>query len=181
MAIEVELKARVEEPEDVERLLEGRCGPGEEIDKADEYFRGPPPARQAVRLRQTGETVVCTFKDKTISAGIEVNREHEFSVSDLATARELLERLGCVAVIQKHKRGLRFAQDEMVFELVHVEHLGWFLEIEVVLPNGRERRIEDARAKLRRTIHELGIHDEAIESTPYTTMLGTRIGVAVDL
>ena len=95
MAVEVELKAWVDDPERIRDRLLTVGTPHRRYLKEDEYFGyGETPERARYRLRRDGDAWICTFKEKRIHDGIEENRETEFTVSDGDAFRHMLESLG---------------------------------------------------------------------------------------
>ena len=59
--------------------------------------------------------------------------------------------------------------DPLHIELVEVGPLGWFLEMEFILPS--KEQIPLARDLLRLMLQELGLQEEAIESRYYMDLL----------
>ncbi|MFO7849417.1 MAG: hypothetical protein R6V67_05615, partial [Spirochaetia bacterium] len=89
MGTEVEIKAWVDNPEAVRRFLRENSRFAGTYVKEDTYFcRISSGAGQEkngetlFRLREQGGVSVVTLKEKSRKEGVEVNREHEFTVSD---------------------------------------------------------------------------------------------------
>lgn len=93
---------------------------------------------QDFRIRIDDGSAMCTFKDRTLSNGMEVNREVEFALTDVEAFLELVKRLGCRLFSCKVKDGKRYHHDRcdgttLTVELSLIEGLGVFLEVERVV------------------------------------------------
>jgi adenylate cyclase class 2 len=137
-----------------------------------------------------------TYKKKEVKDGIEINDEREFEIRP-STGRaidatgdfeDLLKVLGFKISASKKKRGwaytiteknARLGLDNICAELVEVEGLGWFVELEIVAnanaDNNREEMVEEGKKRLLDLLDSLGIKREAVESRYYTEMLTQRI------
>ncbi len=170
------MKAWVRNRGSVEAFLSERAQRVRDYTKDDEYRRAPAAdaegRTQEFRLRLDDDAAVCTFKDKEIVDGLEVNREREFTVDDPDCFRELLDRIGCRVFLRKVKRGTQHSLDGVNAELSEVEGLGTFLELEIV--RDEEGDTEAARAHLQDLFLEAGISLQEVESRTYTSMLLNR-------
>ncbi len=176
MAIEVELKAWVSDPDALRARLDRRYSFVREYVKEDVYFAGEESARDGrsdVRLRRDGDRSICTFKDKRIEKGVEFNEEHEFDVTDGDAFHELLRRLGCLERIRKTKIGRQYKAGDTIVELSELVGLGWFVEIERVLDD--ESESQAAELSVREVLSELDIPTTAIECRTYTEMLAEKV------
>jgi predicted adenylyl cyclase CyaB len=182
MAIEVEIKAYVDDRPALERLLEERCRRLREFIKEDRYFTGASGStHNDFRLRIDEETATVTFKKKRLVGGGEANDEREFHVDNPQAFVELAQRVGCSEYLRKRKRGVAFACREADEPAVHVEltevdSLGTFLELEVVLDNVGDGEHADAvisqwHARLRSLMVELGVDPGRIEPRTYSALL----------
>jgi adenylate cyclase class 2 len=121
MAVEIELKARLDDFEPVRERLFVMGEYCRAYIKSDTYWL---PAQQAARQlaaipsgvrvrRESGVnadgaafgTILVTYKTKEITDGIEINDESEFIVSDAPVFEELLGRLGLHPAHRKEKKG----------------------------------------------------------------------------
>lgn len=157
--------------------------------KEDRYFRSP--SGQDVRIRLDGGEAFVTFKDKRLSAGLEINDEHEFTVSDATTMAALIERLGASLLIEKVKDGESWHWNGLLLEVSEVRGLGHFIELEVVteIPEGldpaqleqtRQAAASVAERQIRQSLPLLGLSESDIEEHPYTRLLLDRVGKAPD-
>lgn len=189
-ALEVELKARVADMAATEARIASFATYERSFDKADLYFRAPSPLPsvpgmsgvaaeeergRAFRLRRDGDKAYVTFKAKTREAGVEVNREREFEVSEPAAFEELCARLGCVVAVRKGKRGRAYRHGDILLELCEVAGLGNFLEIETMLPaDSGAADIARAKEGLHAALARAGLAEGDVEERYYTEMLAAK-------
>jgi predicted adenylyl cyclase CyaB len=179
MRYEIELKAWVEDWAALETRLRATCEFVREFRKSDRYFRSPAGAERdtSFRLRRDNGAAVVTFKEKRPRDGIEYNLEREFSVDDAETFLELVERIDCTEYASKIKTGLEFRSDGMTIELVRVDGLGSFLEIEIIEHTSDTVAHERAAMKIRTFLRTTGIDEDRIEARSYVDLLrGEKIG-----
>ncbi len=116
MAFEIELKVRLDDCGPVKGRLYSIGEYRGSYTKSDAYWFPEQAGKlpEGIRIRREivcaadgteRETVTVTYKNKTISGGIEVNDERELTVSDAAVFEELLVRLGLRRTVCKEKRG----------------------------------------------------------------------------
>jgi adenylate cyclase class 2 len=192
MAVEVELKTRIDEPEALKKRLDERGSGKGAYEKEDRYWffagkgdgKAPDLPPSGLRVRRetsvsgegesSGRTLI-TYKIRELREGVELNDEREFEVSDAGVFEDLLRRLGLAPGIGKHKRGQAWScgteSGPVRAELSEVRGLGWYLELEVLAAPGDEGALEAAQAGLFSLLEDLGIPKERIEARPYTEML----------
>lgn len=178
--IEVELKARVDDLGRVERLLAGKARPLDEIDYADTYFTFPGTTGfsfHRFRLRQYRDRALVTVKEKKPGEEGGV-RESEFEVSDPAAFLDFARVFGAEVMLKKRKSGKRFQfgggtepgfARGPVIELVRIEGLGDFVEIEIMVDEPAQAA--RAQARIRELLDELGLPESAVEQRAYTFLL----------
>ena len=194
MAVEVELKAHIDDVERMKARLSAVGSYCRSYRKSDSYWLSPKAYISGVRVRReqgveadgtAHESAVVTVKEKTVSGGIEVNDEREFTVSDAALFEELLGNLGMRRAITKEKNGWAWTiaatmlpsattLPQVLAELSMVTSLGWFLELEIICPDNCGPEVEESRKRLLALLAELEIPTQRIESRPYTEMLAAR-------
>jgi len=178
--IEVEKKAWIEDAEAMEKKLSQAGKELGLIDFRDTYFTCSHVTgytNQRFRLREYSGGALVTAKEQMEGRGAEVSLEHEFEVDDPEAFRCFAKMFGFKVLIEKKKRGKRFllgsgkeARERGPFaELVEVEGLGAFLEIEVMASDSS--KVDEARAKVDRALSDLGVAGESVEARPYTLML----------
>jgi predicted adenylyl cyclase CyaB len=190
MAIEIELKARMDDPGVVREKLDGLALYNGEFLKEDTYWKQENPVKgpetlplSGVRIRResgrdaVGEAyriITVTCKSKETRGGIEVNHEREFSVSDAEAFEELLGQLGLKPAIGKRKSGFSWNYNGITAELAEVAGLGWFTELEILAGVDEPETVEIARRRLLELLSKLGIGEDRIERRYYTEMLQTQ-------
>lgn len=179
MIYEIELKAWVEDWAALETMLRATCEFVREFRKSDRYFRSHAGTARdtSFRLRRDNSAAVVTFKEKRPRDGVEYNREREFSVDDAEAFLELVERINCTEYASKIKTGLEFRSDGMTIELVRVDGLGSFLEIEIIEPTSDTVAHERAAMKIRTFLRTTEIGQDRIEEKSYVALLrGEKVG-----
>jgi adenylate cyclase class 2 len=192
MAIEIELKAHVDDPGPVREKLDALARYEGEFLKDDIYWRygicgklkSPENGRESppfsIRIRKESgrdaggrsrNAVIVTYKSKETRDGIEVNREQEFSVSGAEPFEELLSRLGFRPAISKRKSGFSWDYDGISAELAEVAGLGWFAELEILAGDDNPETVRTASRRLLELLAKLGIGEDRIEPRYYTEML----------
>lgn len=168
MAYETEMKAWIDDWTPVERYLRETCTFERSFRKEDRYYE---TNGSTFRLRVDGSKAYVTYKDKTVSSGTEFNMEREFGVDDADAFVDLAEHIGCDEVFAKVKNGLHFAHGDLTVELVHVEGLGDFLEVEFVHTDDDSERHTDAAHRIRAFLRDAGVDPTRIEPEPYMKLL----------
>ena len=188
MATEIELKAHIENHETLKNFLDGKAEYLSAFEKADCYYFLPEHSGDfpsGVRVRREKRTFpdgtekstsYVTYKKKEVSGGIEVNDEREFEVRPTGEFEEFLARTGWKPGAAKKKRGWAFCRDGITAELVEVERLGWFLELEIIAEKISEEILEGERKRLLGFLDSLGVSREHIESRFYSELLKITLG-----
>lgn len=182
MTFEVELKAWVRDFEAVKQILDNK----EDLlyigfeEKDDSYYALEEKPLFRIRTEQINEerTVVVTHKKRSTVDGIEENLEYEFALSADQEQQvfAFFTALGYKLAKRKFKRGWRYRKVHtkdtlgLTVELVHLEGLGWFIEVEALVETKVERH--QARGELMAFLTSVGIDPAAIESKPYLQLIG---------
>jgi predicted adenylyl cyclase CyaB len=180
--IVVELKARLRDRAAALAAVSSFARSEGEVDKADEYWREPGAvgtrSARGFRIRTEGGASVVNFKTKRSEGGVEINRESEFDVSDRATFIEFLRRLGCESDYAKRKRGFAFraggdadCPDAATIEVLEVQGLGDFIEIEILLEREEPVALARAQRELRALLARAGVSESDIEGRFYSELL----------
>jgi predicted adenylyl cyclase CyaB len=177
--LEIELKAKVSDHALVESRLSSFMTYGGPIDKRDEYWSIPlatpsatgPGFRFRLRCEPGSDTV--TFKEKTYTSTVEINKETEFGVADAAAFRAFLAKMSARLLYRKSKRGgVWRAADGIIAELVTVEGLGEYLEVETLCEENPSVDVNSVRKRLIAVIDRCGLLASDIEPRPYSQLLG---------
>ncbi|TFG83548.1 MAG: class IV adenylate cyclase [Spirochaetales bacterium] len=172
---EIELKARLGDPEETERLVATFARFVRRVDKLDSYWHGPDwrfaRGTKGFRLRSDRDDSIVTFKVRRNEGGIEINQETEFSVSDPAAFIGLVERIGCEPFFKKRKTGAMYEHDGFTIELLEVAGLGHFIEIEKVLSSDDPTEIAIVQGGLKSILIKAGLHESDIEGRRYSELI----------
>jgi adenylate cyclase class 2 len=185
MAIEIELKAWVDDLEKTKSRISSFARYTSRFDKQDTYWYSGNGAVPSFKIRVRKETddgvlhIWVTYKTKEMRNLIEVNNESEFSISEEKPFEELLAIFGLQVGICKHKTGWAWSYNEndewemppITIELAEIETLGWFVELEILTESNEERIITAARNRLLDCLKKIGIGEDRIETRYYTEML----------
>lgn len=177
--LEIEIKARVKNPDKVRSCLEEFMQYGGEIDKHDSYWSIPVPIvpgatgnfRFRIR-REPGQTVV-TFKEKSVINNLEVNREVEFGIVDDNSFELFIKKMNAFPLYSKKKKGTLWKSAEgIIAELVAVEKLGTFLEVEILKEESDELDTIDLKRMLFSVMSRCGLRESDLDERPYSQMMG---------
>jgi len=169
---EVELKARIENPHKIrKRIKEIAKFKGKKI-KIDDYYCIDNNHKKNLRIRKQGNSYIVTHKKRgSYKQGINVKKEIEFDIEDIASFKKVLESFGFKKWISKHKTSEVYELKKNIHvELNLVRGLGWFVEIEILA----DKDIAKARDKIKEIFKNLGIRNSAIEKKGYTQLLWDR-------
>ena len=175
MAVEIEIKARLDDFEALRGKLYEKGVFLREYDKYDTYWTVRDMAFR-VRVRKDNDITYVTFKQKKILEKMEVNQEREFEVSDAGMFEELLSSLGLIREFKKEKRGWAWKictgiEIPILAELSDVRGLGWFLELEILAPDDDHLTVEYCHKRLFALLNELGVSPDMVEPKPYMVLL----------
>jgi len=172
MAIEIELKIRLDDPDTFRKRMGTLARLEGPYHKIDTYFHG---GKGSFRLRETGGAFFVCRKEKAIEGGVEVNSEIEFGVDGAQAFRSFAESLGYREWYRKEKRGEVWRWDEVMIEVGTVSDLGWFAEFELLLSESVDRRaVDQARQRLLDVLDALQISPDRVEHQTYSQLLGHR-------
>lgn len=174
--VEIEMKAHVRNPEAVAAVLTTEGEFLASVDKRDQYWllapvQGSAPAGR-FRLRSEGGRSTVTRKVKSLSGGMEVNAETEFQVSDPEAFLDFARCCGCIPLYQKRKTAHQYRVGRILAELVNVEGLGNFLELEILTESAEREEVCNARDEIEALFRRCSIPRSAIEERFYSEMLG---------
>jgi adenylate cyclase class 2 len=203
MAMEIEVKARVDDLRAIKNGVSLLASPPLSFEKEDCYWvpagdipKGVP--RSGVRVRrekrrlpgngvEDEEKTLVTYKSKEVREGIEINDEMEFAVSDPHAFEELLKRLGLKPGLRKRKKGWAWIFPDNSSDgngTIHIElcqvtgldrDLGWFAELEILTGDAGGETVAAARKRLLELLDTLNIPRENIEDRYYSELLSQSL------
>lgn len=171
---EAEIKARAADPEAVRAVFSSRLGDGRPVHKLDHYFRRPGESIQALRIREHGGALELTAKRTHSGPGGENNEEYEFRAlpDQLEAALAFFRILGYEDFFIKKKDGYEWMDGDAHIELLSVNSLGWFLEIEVLLPfEAGDADVAAAHGRITALMEEAGLSSDDFEPRSYREMI----------
>jgi adenylate cyclase class 2 len=202
MAKEIELKAWVDDSAELSAKLSMVSEFEFEYIKEDDYWfpqDGFPSAtgvntlpKSGVRIRKEktisidgneNSYFLVTYKTKEVRDGIEINSENEFIISPapntssetaITNFEELLGKLYLQRGYSKKKQGVSYKYNNITIELSLVEHLGWFLELEIITETDDDETLNAAQKALLSFLEKTGIGEDKIEPKYYSELLKER-------
>jgi adenylate cyclase class 2 len=183
MPIEVELKARVNDPDHVRAEL-GRRAAGQASTYRDTYYDWPDRrltgnGRQELRVRiiETGSASRCVLTFKGAMLDQASTPEYETDVGSPEAMGAILAGLGLEHLIAYTKHCENFTFDaeglRIVATVVAVPELdGTFVEIETLVTD--HAPVDAARAAVRRVLADLGLSESDLEPAFYIDMISAR-------
>lgn len=178
--LEIEIKARIHNPDGLKALLTRDFEfIGSQV-KKDRYYceagseqSCQPETHKIARLRVDGPKTCLTVKRKKVEEGVEINEEFEVDVDNFDDAEQVLSALGFAPFLNKEKRTDLYQDPKGAkLEFNEIKGLGFFLEIEELLDDssGREE-IEACKSRLKDRLVTLGLSNQDVESRPYMALL----------
>lgn len=171
---EVEIKAHVKDYKAVKAEIEKRYGSAGAVKKIDHYFKRPGEVKQALRVRENNDHLEFTAKKNSKSKEGENNLEYEVGLplSELDNSLMFFRALGFEDYFIKRKTGFEWNTGSVHIELLDVNDLGWFLEMEALLPfDSSDSDVKKANEELHRLLHEFSLSEEDIEMKSYRFMI----------
>lgn len=173
---EVERKFRLsgEQKSKIASILPARYGESTLHHQADKIFlqrtdsfKDFVPGDPVMRLRQTDEKIMLTYKRAVTDGGDRI--EHELSIDSFETAEALLKELGYKPVVMVDKVRAEYREGDMAMCLDEVKGLGAFLEIEIIAATKDE--IGDFVERIMSLALELGLSEEDLETKKYDQLV----------
>jgi adenylate cyclase class 2 len=160
MAIEVEMKFKIDSITDIEYQLIEKGGKLQKIvQQRDHYFNHPSRdfaiTDEAFRIRESAENIILTYKGPKIDLDSKTRKEYNLELSDMNIAQEILLSLDfkLVAIVAKERK--IYLWQDITICLDSIESLGSFLEAEVVVPS--EKEYPKAKNQIKKHLKQLGI------------------------
>ncbi len=168
MARNVEIKARVSDPEAMRRLVEGAAGTAPEIlEQTDTFFRVGGGRFKLRQVAGTGGELI--YYQRENQGGPKESRFERVAVADAPALRALLAAaLGACGEVRKRRLVYRIGRTRI--HLDRVEGLGEFLELEVQLAPDEPPAAGIAVA--RELMRRFGIGEQALVPQAYVDLLG---------
>lgn len=164
MALEIEIKARIKDPLQIEKNIQKLGGSfKKEVDEDDIYLNHPErdfeKTDEALRLRRTEGRVFLTYKGPKLDNLTKTREEINLAVEDLEKAREIFKNLGFTEVLPVSKKRRYYSLPPYEIMIDHVEGLGPYMEV--------EKRGEYDPEELFEFLADLGVSREDTETRSY--------------
>ena len=135
MSKEIEIKAKLENPEEIRqkladlgaRLIEKNRETNISFDFPDKKLIKED---KLLRLRKYGERITMTYKGPKEESSVKTREEIEIEVDDLEKAKSILFSLGFVIRLIFEKNREIYHLDDFEIVIDELPKLGWFCEIE---------------------------------------------------
>ena len=175
--IEVEVKAKIDSFEDMEKKLNelGASKTKNEFQE-DIYFNSPvvdfAESDEALRIRTTRQNdktnIFITYKGPKIDKKSKTRKEIEIGIEDGQKCSEIFESIGFKKVRTVRKNRQYFEYENFEISLDDIEGLTPYMEIEIALEDGSD--YDDAQNSIFELFAKLGITD-GFERTSYLELL----------
>lgn len=182
MTIEIEVKVRIRDPDEVERRLQGLGAKLIDIvEEVDSYVDLAPcidmrKQDMALRIRKrrslvTGEDInELTFKGRRMPGAVKARKEITVVINDGEKFLEILRELGFSSIYTVFKTRKIFALEDLKIFIDNVKELGTFLEIEA--PS--TMNVEKFGQVIKDLFNVLGVDESCVESKTYLELLLER-------
>lgn len=172
---EIEIKAHAGDMEKMAAIIDSFSDSGRKaVKKHDLYFHRPGETLQALRIRHFADHLEVTAKKQFKDSVSEENQEYEFSAS-LDQAENLKAFFLCLGYEEyfvKEKTGFEWYFGPVHVELLKVNDLGVFLEMEYLLDfSSSKEDVEHAQKKLYHLLHLFGLDESDVEMKSYREMI----------
>ena len=174
--LEIEIKARIAHLDEIRKRLEPLATYQRAIDRRDSYYTiETAGGRHTFRLRREDAETRCTIKQRSLSAGVEINQEMEFKIADPDNFLHFMRQLGARPLARKYKVGESWRWRSYTVELVMVKDVGCFIEIEYLVDAAKlsEQRQQAVERDFYELLTLLNIEKSHIEPRRYLEMLAT--------
>lgn len=172
---EIEIKAHAADMESLSGVISSVCGrKGRPVSKHDLYFRRPGEKVQALRIRRFPDHLEVTAKKQFQGDVSEENSEYEFraSLDEEDSLVSFFECLGYEKYFIKDKEGFEWFAGPVHVELLRVNDLGIFLEMEYLLDfSCGPDDVVGAQEELFRLLHLFGLSEGDVERRSYREMI----------
>ncbi|WP_407374787.1 class IV adenylate cyclase [Methanobrevibacter sp.] len=171
--IEVEVKAKIESFEEMEKKLEkiGAVKSKKEFQE-DIYFASPivdfAQTDEALRIRTTNNNTFITYKGPKLNREAKTRKEVEMTIESAEKAKDILEEIGFRQARTVRKNRQYYTYENFEISLDDVEGLSPYMEIEIALEGDAD--YSEAQQRIFRLFEKLGI-TEGFERTSYMELL----------
>jgi len=171
--IEIEVKASVEDPKQLERsLIEFGATPIGIETQADTYYNAPyrdfGKTDEALRIRVEDGRSILTYKGPKMDKVSKTRKEVETEIKDIDGMGNILSSLGFFPVATVTKKRKNFRVGDFYISLDEVRDLGHFIEVEIDVKDSRN--FQEKVESIFRFMGKLGITRELSIRKSYLEM-----------
>ncbi len=171
--IEVEIKARVDDPKYIERtIIALGASPIGIENQADTYYNSSSydfeRTDEALRIRSQDSKYFLTYKGPKMDSISKTRKEFEVEIHDASIMGDILSSLGFSPVATIVKKRKRYRIGDFFIALDNVRSLGDFIEVEIALRDSKN--CEEKVESIFRFIDKLGINRESTIRESYLEM-----------
>ena len=171
--IEVEVKARIDSFEEMEKRLKdlGAVKTKDEFQE-DIYFASPivdfAETDEALRIRTTNNDTFITYKGPKLNEKAKTRKEVEMTIESAAKASDIFTEIGFTPARTVRKNRQYYRYENFEISLDDVEGLPPYMEIEIALSDNED--YTEAQSKIFQLFEKLKITD-GFERTSYMELL----------
>jgi adenylate cyclase class 2 len=172
--IEIEVKASVEDPKQLERsIIEFGATPIGIQMQADTYYNAPyrdfGKTDEALRIRVEEGKSVLTYKGPKMDTVSKTRKEVETEIKDIDGMGNILSSLGFFPVATVSKKRKNFRLGDFFISLDEVRNLGYFIEVEIGAKDSRN--YQEKVERIFKFMGKLGISRESSIRKSYLEMI----------
>lgn len=188
MSKEIELKAHIKDWQALlNKLRQSKFISNEKYEEKNDIYFFNPLIEQSFRVRKETFTdsndnlikkTIYTVKEKVFENGIEINKEVEVDLNyeQFDPSLEFFKSMGFNQTILKQKSGYSFIfsyfETPLHIELLKVNDLGWFFEIEFIVDDEtNNQKCDQLVQNLYKTLDYFNISHSAIEMKYYSQLI----------
>ena len=174
--LEIEIKVRVSHMDEIkDRILTIGGQHSETVIEEDRYYNAPhrdfAVTDEALRVRNAGGKIILTYKGpKNTVMGSKIREEYNIHLDNAETCDSILKNLGFRTVAHVRKLREYYTYQDFSIALDKVDHLGEFVEIELITENNAEK----AAKRVDELAEKLGVAGERISISYLELLLSTH-------
>ncbi|MCL2519491.1 MAG: class IV adenylate cyclase [Spirochaetaceae bacterium] len=165
MIYEIEEKVQINNADEIRAKLRSEfLENGTEV-KYDTYFKNDQ--NKMVRMRESAKGLYVTLKE--YGGDVPITKEVEFGINNKEDFRQFMEAIGFSECFKKVKKVELFTAKGLKYELVNIEGLGDFLEIEALKTSQDEAHL--AIELVREAFSKLGFSKDKLITKNYHDLM----------
>lgn len=175
--IEIEIQAKIKDPQKTEKKLKEKCefvGGRKQTDKyfvpsdRDFFSKKQPVEYLRVREEKGKNHLMYCFLHFGEDGWLKKTDEYETEIDDPAITEEILKKIGCIlkVIVKKERKYFNCGNFEVVLD--KIENLGNFIEVEAKKDLGGEERTKKACLGF---LNDLGVDYEMRKDMGYPNMI----------